>query len=179
LPVESAVAALQAALILGALPPAAVVADIFARVSLAGRFQRLVVAGRRLVLDVAHNPAAAAYLAKRLAAEEGRVVAVAALMADKDRAGFVTALSSAIDHWYLGELADNPRACPAGELAAMIYNAGGSVSTCATVAEALSRALEESRPDDLVVVCGSFHTVGAAIATMEASTEARKEILSP
>ncbi len=164
LPLPSALAAVQAAAALDLLPGQAAVARVLAETVLEGRFQRLRLAGREVVCDVAHNPAAAAHLAQQLAASGKRVVLVAAIMADKDRAGLVAALHPAAEHWYLGDLAHIPRALPASGLAETVIAAGGEVTLADSLEEAFRRALSHTGRDDLIAVCGSFHTVSAVMA---------------
>jgi dihydrofolate synthase/folylpolyglutamate synthase len=66
------------------------------------RFQ--VLPGRpAVILDVAHNPAAATVLADNLAqmGRSGRTLAVFAMLRDKDIAGVIAAVQSRIDHWFV------------------------------------------------------------------------------
>lgn len=164
LPLPSALAAVQAAAALDLLPEQDAVARVLTETVLEGRFQRLRLAGRDVVCDVAHNPAAAGYLAGQLKASDRRVVLVAAIMADKDRAGLVAALNPVVEHWYLGDLGQVPRALPASELAETVIAAGGEVTLADSLEGAFRRALSHTGQDDLIAVCGSFHTVSAVMA---------------
>src|SRR5690606_24987671 len=77
----------------------------FAEVELPGRFQ--VVPGMpTVVLDVAHNPHAAAHLSSNLDAmgRSGRTYAVFGVMRDKDVDGIVTALKNRFDRWFVTDL---------------------------------------------------------------------------
>lgn len=115
------------------------------------------------VLDVAHNPAAAAVLAAALAARpcRGRTLAVLAMYADKDAAGVVAALAPVVDAWLTAGL-PGPRGRPAGHLEAIVTAAGASVAhSAADPLAAYRRARELARPGDRVVVAGSFATVAA------------------
>ena len=93
-------------------------------VELAGRFQ--IVPGQpALVLDVAHNPQAAAALAFNLD-QMGffpRTHAVFGAMHDKDIPGMLSRLAPLVDRWYLCDL-PLPRAATAQDLAA--HGQGGS-----------------------------------------------------
>ncbi|CCK07840.1 Dihydrofolate synthase / Folylpolyglutamate synthase [Cronobacter sakazakii 696] len=64
----------------------------------------------RIILDVAHNPHAAGYLAQRLAQSPsaGRVLAVIGMLHDKDIAGTLACLERVVDSWYCAPL-DGPR----------------------------------------------------------------------
>ncbi len=119
----------------------------------------------RWLLDVAHNPAAAAALAATLGATPGagKTIAIIAMLDDKDVTGVVTALRDQVDHW-IAVTADNPRAIRAGALARQIANA---TNTACLVAESLQQAIDHARalatPDDRVLVTGSFYIVGPVL----------------
>nr|VUD34592.1 dihydrofolate synthase [Raoultella sp. NCTC 9187] len=63
-----------------------------------------------MILDVAHNPHAAAYLAGRLKSlpKTGRVLAVIGMLHDKDIAGTLANLMAEVDCWYCAPL-EGPR----------------------------------------------------------------------
>ena len=132
---------------------------------LAGRFQR-VAAAPEVYLDVAHNPQAARALAANLAAlpPAGRTLAVAGLLADKDREGVLRAVISAVDAWFLADLG-GARGASAHSLGEILRRLAPAVP--ATLhghpAHALADALEAARPGDRILVFGSFHTVAAVL----------------
>ena len=168
LPLPSVLAALQVGLLLGLDLERQRVADLCRALALPGRFEQRLFRGRRVVLDVAHNPAAAAYLRDRLAAQgEGDLALVAAIMADKDAAGFVAALAPVTGHWYLGNLANLPRALAAEQLAGLVYTGGQHGTVHGDIRAAFAAALDATPPGGLVVVCGSFFTVAAITEFME------------
>ncbi len=139
-----------------------------AGVTLAGRLQRIPGEVERL-LDVAHNPHAAARLAASLAELpcRGRTLAVVGMLADKDHAGVFEPLLPLVDGWYLADL-PVPRAARACQLAATLSRQRPEAAPCCfefeEVTTAYQRALEEARPGDRVVVLGSFHTVAEILA---------------
>ena len=137
-------------------------------VRLAGRFQRVSDSrGFEWILDVAHNPAAAATLADNLRAlpATGRTLAVCGMLGDKDVTGVIGALRDSIDEW-LAASSEGPRAIDAAELVRRALSAGVTLQPSGTVAEAMNRAASLARPGDRVVVFGSFHTVGPALASL-------------
>ena len=139
------------------------------RARLSGRFQ--VLPGRpTVILDVAHNPQAAAGLVANLAAQTGfgRTLMVVGMLADKDIEGALAALAGAVDAWFLARL-DVPRGASAERLAEALQavDARGSVARCASPAEALERAAKEAGENDRIVVCGSFYTVAAALGAQQ------------
>jgi dihydrofolate synthase/folylpolyglutamate synthase len=134
-------------------------------VRLPGRFQRI--PGEvEWVLDVAHNPPAAAVLAAELRSQpvRGRTIAVAGMLADKDAAAVARELDGIIDHWLLADLSDEPRGLTAAALQARLPPLRGVLELMPDVAAACARARALARPRDRVVVLGSFHVVGPALA---------------
>jgi dihydrofolate synthase/folylpolyglutamate synthase len=119
------------------------------------------------VFDVAHNPAAAAQLAASLRElpASGRTLAVCGMLGDKDVPGVVAALAPVIDEW-LAATSAGPRAIDDQELARRAREAGVSMRPCGSILAALRAAAATARPDDRVVVVGSFHTVGPALASL-------------
>ena len=55
---------------------------------------------------------------------------------------------------------DNPRALPAGELAAYIRELGCSATACGTIREGVALALEQAGPDGTVLCYGSLYLIG-------------------
>jgi dihydrofolate synthase/folylpolyglutamate synthase len=135
------------------------------RVSLAGRFQIIPRGSNEWILDVAHNPAAASTLAHNLAARPctGRTVAVCGMFADKDVAGVVANIGPRVDEWVVAGVG-GARAMAPSRLAELITTSGGRVvEVSENVAAACDVAQVMLRPQDRVVVFGSFHTVGPAL----------------
>ena len=131
---------------------------------LPGRFQ-IISEAPRTILDVAHNPHAAAYLAGRLKtlSKTGRVLAVVGMLHDKDIAGTLTNLQAEVDDWYCAPL-EGPRGATAEQL--LEHLRAGKVYT--SVAQAWHAAMADARPEDTVLVCGSFHTVAHVMEEIDA-----------
>lgn len=131
-------------------------------VQLPGRYQTV---GRAptLILDVAHNPAAAAALADGLGRADGASTAVFSALAGKDVAGIGRALDTCFTRWLVAPL-QGERARPAETIAHELRRApvSSQVETVESIPAALQRALADSGPDDRVVVFGSFLTVAGA-----------------
>jgi dihydrofolate synthase/folylpolyglutamate synthase len=136
--------------------------DVF----LAGRFQR----SGRYVFDVAHNPDGAAVLARTLAgvAPERPVVALLTVLADKDWRGMMRELAPAADRFVLTHAPTAPasRAWHAEEALAFAREQGWDAVLEPDFDRALARA---SREGATVLVTGSFHTVGDAMARLQLS----------
>lgn len=158
--------ALQAAALLLESPVAPVLAQAVVRARLTGRCQTVHCQGREVILDVAHNPAAAARLAEFLRSQpvDGRTHVICAIMADKDAIGFGAALAPVANGcWWLPRL-DVPRARPPRQLQALLAGVDSVVSD--SLEEALGAALAQLREGDRIVVTGSFYTVAAAMQSL-------------
>ena len=135
-----------------------------------GRLQSFDMDGVEVVVDVGHNPHAAAGLADWLRAEPavGRVHAVYAALEDKDVAGVVSALAAQVSSWQLAGLAGMPRGLEAQALAARLPDtAAAAAPTHDSVAAALDAARAAAVPGDRILVLGSFHTAAAALELLQ------------
>ena len=138
-----------------------------AMVALPGRFQ-IVPGEPTLVLDVAHNPHAAAALAANLDAMGFFPIthAVFGAMADKDLLPMFERLNPIIDRWYFTDL-PIARAETGARLTsrwqASNTRADASAQAFADPVQALQAAVAEAKPADRIVVFGSFHTVGGVL----------------
>lgn len=127
------------------------------QVVMPGRLQQCTIEGRKVILDVGHNPHAARYLAQQLAGESWSVVL--GMLADKDVESVAQALAPLVGRWYLAGLAV-PRGLSAE---ALEVRATAGIGQCYhSVAAAIEAALHDpsGRP---VLVCGSFYTVAEAL----------------
>ncbi|ATV41946.1 bifunctional tetrahydrofolate synthase/dihydrofolate synthase [Pectobacterium sp. CHL-2024] len=131
--------------------------------ALPGRFQT-VQASPRLILDVAHNPHAAAYLANRLAElpKTGKVRAVVGMLSDKDIAGTLAHLTPLVDAWYCAPL-EGPRGATAQQIAEHLTRS----QSFSDVVTAWKQAMSEATEQDIVIVCGSFHTVAHVMEALD------------
>jgi dihydrofolate synthase/folylpolyglutamate synthase len=135
-----------------------------------GRFQ-VINGDVTLILDVAHNPEAAAELAANLSKlpGKGRNFAVFSALADKDIVHIVEPLVPHIDQWHIGELEAN-RAATLGQLQDSLITAGVDAS-CIHNHESLSQAQTKAMADtvthDKLVIFGSFFTVAEAMQHSE------------
>ena len=131
-----------------------------------GRFQ--VLPGRpEVILDVAHNPAAARALADTLQRmpRPRRTYAVFAMLADKDIEGVIDAVKKHVDEWLVGGIAA-ARGADAATLADALARSAvyGHVSQHATIADAYAQACGEAAENDRILVFGSFYTVAAVMS---------------
>jgi dihydrofolate synthase/folylpolyglutamate synthase len=142
-------------------------------VDLPGRFQ--VLPGRpSIVLDVAHNPHAAATLAQNLdnMGFHPYTYAVFGAMQDKDIDGVIAHLKDRVDHWCVTDL-PLPRAASAALLKQKLLDAGvapknqagaeKTIETFASPAAAFANARNRAGENDRIAVFGSFLTVAGVM----------------
>ncbi len=171
LPLPSVAAALQAVNLLGVELRSLSCGKLLADIQLPGRFQQLRYHDRRFILDVAHNPAATQYLARRLQSQDisGRIIAIVAMMADKDRSNSLGNLTHLINAWYLADLSWVPRAATLAHLEQDLQQLTVPIAGCGTVAECIEQAVSVAQAEDVILIFGSFYTVAAALAIMQPS----------
>lgn len=161
-PLPNAATALAALRVSGLQVSEACIREHLPEIVLPGRFQT-VSESPRVILDVAHNPHAAAFLASQLAtlARRGKVRAVVGMLHDKDIAGTLAELRPQVDYWYCAPL-EGPRGASAEELVAHLPQA----ERFATVEEAWKAAQQQADAQDIILVCGSFHTVAHVMTSV-------------
>jgi dihydrofolate synthase/folylpolyglutamate synthase len=139
--------------------------------SLPGRFQQ-VSESPRLILDVAHNPHAAGYLAGKLSDlphQGGKVRAVIGMLLDKDIAGTLDCLKPQVDVWYCAPL-EGPRGAGVAALTEHLPEAFSFTD----VVSAWKQAMQDAESQDIVIVCGSFHTVAHVMAALDTGNTSGK-----
>jgi dihydrofolate synthase/folylpolyglutamate synthase len=142
--------------------------DVIARgliaVSWPARFQRW---DDRLIIDGAHNPAAARVLAKTWADVFGdrRATILLAVLGDKDVAGMVTEFASIAERFVLPPIR-GVRALAPEDLIKVVRSLAPEVGC--VVADELKQALETARSySSPILLTGSLHFAGEALALLE------------
>jgi dihydrofolate synthase/folylpolyglutamate synthase len=132
-------------------------------VRLPGRFHRV----GPYIFDVAHNPDGATVLAATVAAVRpaSPIAAVLCVLADKDWRGVMTALARVVDVFVLTDAPTAPesRAWDRGAAMDFARERGWAAVSEPDFDRALARATEVA---STVLVTGSFHTVGDAMARL-------------
>ncbi|CAM4179252.1 bifunctional tetrahydrofolate synthase/dihydrofolate synthase [Bordetella tumbae] len=143
--------------------------------SVPGRFQ--ILPGQPvIILDVAHNPHAAAVLAQNLdnMGFHPYTHAVVGMLNDKDVDGVLAKMLGRIDHWYCAGL-PGPRGGSGDDLAKHVSSAleaapadsdAPTVQAYADPAAAFAAARERAGEGDRIVVFGSFLTVAAVLQAL-------------
>lgn len=168
LPIYSVAAALQVANLIGVLDGLDVnlLQEHIENTAFKGRMQRIRVADRDVILDVAHNPAALAHLVKQLsvvdpaAAADRRFDVVIAMMADKNLSGCLSSLEPVMATCLATTIPDFARAAAARDIATALPG-HVDVNLFENVSQALEFALKNASGRSILVT-GSFYTVAAA-----------------
>jgi len=127
---------------------------------LAGRMQVLS-QQPTIILDVAHNPHSAAYLTSQITQQypDRTVHMVIGMLHDKDIAATVEALKPVVAHWYPASLSGD-RAATSDELCQHLADEQAQYPDPIS---AFEDALTQASSEDVIVVAGSFHTVGEVL----------------
>ena len=179
---DNVVGALQALACLNALPAAEILRNALRGLHLGGRFEkrRDPGSGRLVILDAAHNVAAAELLAQRLRASYSakspeslpapgkplKIRLVLAAMADKNIEDMVRALDPLVDIWYIAAF-EGARALAATEINKRVSSTlpNAEIKLFDSVLPAYRAACNERPNEDaVVVVTGSFHTLAEVAA---------------
>lgn len=159
-------AAITAALQTGLLISQAHLAAALDKAQLAGRFEQRLWCGRRLILDVAHNVHGMQFLLTQLQQYQAiqpdlhAVHWVFSMLQDKDIQGVVDLARPTVTHWHIAALPSNvARAASLTQLQAALGLA--DQTSYSDVLAALHGAYAATNAQDLIVVCGSFHTLDA------------------
>ena len=145
-------------------------------VQLPARFQ--VLPGRpAIVLDVAHNPHAAAVLAQNLDMMGffPQTHAVFGMLRDKDIDGVIEKVRDKIDYWHVAST-PGARGTSSTDVANRVRAAAphGSVMEYADFAAALIAVRQSAQPDDRILAFGSFLAVAEVLRAIDASPKYTK-----
>ncbi|MBE0406407.1 bifunctional tetrahydrofolate synthase/dihydrofolate synthase [Psychrobacter sp. AOP22-C1-22] len=161
---------------------------------LAGRFDYREMHNRHWLFDVAHNEQGVEFLLAQLLPlwqqhltkqnttdapnqnnnqannKPASIKMLFSMLGDKDINKVVQRLTAAglpISDWFIAEI-DYPRAASTEQLQDILvtYVDGAQIHTFEHLPEATQAVIKASQPQDLIVVCGSFHTIGEALAAL-------------
>jgi dihydrofolate synthase/folylpolyglutamate synthase len=170
LPLPNAATALQVLHLLLDTPSRSCIEAALRNAVMTGRMQRLMLGDTECILDVAHNPQAAQYIAGRLAKSPpaGRLHVLLGMLNDKDVQGVLKALQPVVQCWHFVSLG-GPRGQSAAALALRMAELDPQAQclTYSDVAEALAAVRQQVAVGDRVLIAGSFFTVSEALAQLE------------
>lgn len=164
-----ALALLEAAGRVGIEADAGAVRDGLRTVSWEGRLESID-EYPKVVLDGAHNPAAAHALAAylkdfSLSRPASRVILVWGMMRDKDRRGFIAPLLPLVSEIVLTQ-ATLTRSATVQELRATLHEWQGPVHEAVLPVDAMAAARSRAMPHDLICIAGSLMLLGDIKAAM-------------
>ena len=165
MPVQNAACALVILEQLQCLPSAAQATSVLAALTLAGRMQWLQQCPA-VIIDVAHNPQSARYLAEQLLKLKpgfSQLKALVGMLKDKDIAQTLAPLTPLFDQWHLVSLT-GVRGATAQHLVRYLPDAVSDITLHDDVLTAFSHVCTTLKADELLVVFGSFYTVSAVLA---------------
>jgi len=115
-----------------------------------------------ILLDVAHNEesAIALYNFTSKKKNNGKVLAVFSILADKSIESVISPFMNLVDEWYISTI-DHPRALPAEEIGVIINRQKENAKVCifSNLQAAYKNARKNIAANDNIIVFGSFFTV--------------------
>ncbi|MGD9153643.1 MAG: bifunctional tetrahydrofolate synthase/dihydrofolate synthase [Gammaproteobacteria bacterium] len=130
-----------------------------------GRQQLISIDGKKVLLDVAHNPAAAQFLLAKLRSLKiaGKKHAMIGFMRDKDITGTLMHFIDDIDQWWVTEL-PSPRSAKIKQLVSILQTIGAkNIQHFSKPLDALQEVLQQAQIGDIIVIFGSFLLVAAVL----------------
>ncbi|RKG32471.1 bifunctional tetrahydrofolate synthase/dihydrofolate synthase [Acinetobacter tianfuensis] len=140
------------------------------QVKLQGRFEIRQIAGKTVIFDAGHNPHGVEFLLKQLRnylqynKQYTEVVGVFSMLADKDIKSVVSLLKDSVLMWKIAPL-NVARAAEMNQLLDALQ--GQQAEHFDNVKTAFKSALDETKNNQLILVCGSFHTLEAVWEYLE------------
>jgi dihydrofolate synthase/folylpolyglutamate synthase len=162
-PMQNVATSLATLAALGLLPSRLQVVKVLSEMTLPGRMQWLSQTPA-ILLDVAHNPQSAGYLASQVAKIAGnyrRVSVLIGMLKDKDITQSLAAFAPMVQHWHCVTL-PGVRGASAQQVQQALPVAADS-SLYSDVAEAWRQLRPHLAADELLVIFGSFVTVSAVL----------------
>ncbi|SDB80840.1 dihydrofolate synthase / folylpolyglutamate synthase [Acinetobacter boissieri] len=132
--------------------------------NIAGRFELTEVDGKKIILDAGHNPHGVAFLLQQLKTflkhnpQYTEVVSVFSMLTDKDIEAVTAELKPYISSWHIAPLTA-PRAAPIEQIQETLE--GQVVYVSENIQQAFQKALKTLPAHQIILVCGSFHTLEA------------------
>ena len=123
-----------------------------------------------MIFDAGHNPHGVEFLLKQLRKfleyhkQYTEVISVFSMLADKDINSVVNLLKDTISTWKIAPLTA-PRAAEIAQLDDALQ--GETVQHFKSVQLAFKSAMNETKNNQLILVCGSFHTLEAVWEYLE------------
>ena len=164
LALENISTAVAAVLVSGIEVSQAAIATGIQQARLQGRFEIRQIQDKTVIFDAGHNPHGVEFLLNQLRKflkynkQYTEVVAVFSMLADKDIASVTDLLKTTVKDWFIATL-DVPRAAAMRQLHEALQ--GQQVHEFGSIQQAFETVLKQCNNNQLILVCGSFHTLEA------------------
>ena len=170
LAIENISTAVAAILVSGLTVSQNAIAQGIQNAQLQGRFEIRKIKDKTVIFDAGHNPHGVDFLLKQLQKflecnkQYTEVVSVFSMLSDKDIDSVIKLLKNTVLKWKVAALTV-PRAAPLEQLQAALQ--GETVEQFNCVQAAFQSALADTKNNQLILVCGSFHTLEAVWEYLE------------
>ncbi|MEJ2900539.1 bifunctional tetrahydrofolate synthase/dihydrofolate synthase [Acinetobacter sp. NS-4] len=170
LALENISTAVAAILVSGLKVTQAAIAQGIQNAKLPGRFEIRQIQDKTVIFDAGHNPHGVEFLLNQLRKfleynkQYTEVISVFSMLADKDISSVVDLLKGTVLRWKIAPLTV-PRAAAVEQLDEALL--GETVQHFNSVQLAFESALNETKNNQLILVCGSFHTLEAVWEYLE------------
>ncbi|RZJ21088.1 MAG: bifunctional tetrahydrofolate synthase/dihydrofolate synthase [Acinetobacter sp.] len=170
LALENISTAVAAILLSGLKVTQAAIAQGIQNAKLSGRFEIRHIQDKTVIFDAGHNPHGVEFLLNQLRKfleynkQYTEVISVFSMLADKDINSVVDLLKDTVLTWKIAPLTV-PRAAAVEQLDEALK--GETVQHFNSVQLAFKSALNETKNNQLILVCGSFHTLEAVWEYLE------------
>jgi len=164
LALENISAAVAAILVSGLTVSQQAISQGIQNAQLSGRFEIRKIHDKTVIFDAGHNPHGVEFLLKQLRKfleynkQYTEVVSVFSMLSDKDVDSVVKLLKNTVLKWKIAPLTV-PRAASLEQLQTALQHETVEQFDC--VQAAFQSALAETNNNQLILVCGSFHTLEA------------------
>lgn len=164
LAIENMAAAISAVLLSGLNLTSTAIIQGIKQAKLAGRYDIRTIQEKTIIFDAGHNPHGIDFLIKQIDNDLkhniscNKMIVVFSMLMDKDIQTVVNCLIPYVSEWYIAPL-NVTRAAPLETLQHCLD--GQQVHCFDSVAHAFTAALDRLHPHQLMLVCGSFHTLEA------------------
>lgn len=166
----TALAAIECLKQKGYVIPKACVYAGFENVQWQGRIQRIR-SSPIVILDGAHSPASMEVLCCtiRQSFRYDQVTFIVSVMKDKNLTAIGNIVSKIADSVIATQVFNNPRVTPAEEIQRAWKNMCEKITTCSAPEKAITRALSDASPTDIICITGSLYLVGQALEWFSAT----------
>ena len=125
-----------------------------------GRFDEINFAGKKVILDIAHNPQSVSFLKENLKKyyPNSEFIAVFSALEDKNVCSMIEELNGTINQWNISEI-NNERKTDIQDIEIALKRAKQKYKTYKNVTQSFNNAISYTDAKSVVVVFGSFYMV--------------------